>query len=54
MTDASDLTVSFGQRDFGRCSLGDPRRTRRLVKAADQTLAHPEKALPHKFASPKE
>src|SRR5436309_12466290 len=54
MTDASGTTVSFGERNFGRCDLGDARRTRRLVRAADQILAHPDKALPHKFASPKD
>jgi Transposase DNA-binding len=54
MTDASDLAVSFGQRNFGHCDLGDARRTKRLVGAADQILAHPDKALPHKFASPKD
>jgi hypothetical protein len=54
MTDASGLAVSFGQRNFGHCDLGDKRRTSRLVRAADQILAHPDKALPHKFASPKD
>ncbi len=54
MFDASDTVASFGERNFGHCFLGDPRRTRRLVRAADQILAHPDKALPHKFASPKD
>ena len=52
MDGVSDLHGSFGQRTFGRCFLGDPRRTRRLVQVADQLLAHPDKALPHKFACP--
>lgn len=54
MIDASDRVVSFGERNFGGCYLGDPRRTKRLVRAADQLLAHPDKPLPHKFASPKD
>jgi hypothetical protein len=54
MFDASDTVAFFGERNFGHCFLGDPRRTRRLVRAADQILAHPDKALPHKFASPKD
>src|SRR5262245_33534990 len=52
MQDVSDLHGSFGQRTFGQCDLGDVRRTRRLVRAADQLLAHPDKTLPHKLASP--
>ncbi len=47
-------TASFGEANFGHCDLGDARRTRRLVRAADQILAHPDKPLPHKFASPKD
>jgi len=47
-------SASFGQANFGHCDLGDRRRTRRLVRAADQILAHPDKPLPHKFASPKD
>ena len=46
--------ASFGEANFGHCELGDKRRTRRLVKAADQILAHPDKTLPQKFASPKD
>lgn len=53
MTTATDPR-GFGERNFGHCELGDARRTRRLVRAADQVLAHPDKALPHKFASPKD
>jgi hypothetical protein len=52
MKDVSDRDGSFGQRHFGHCDLGDPRRTRRLVQAADQILAHPDKTLPNKFARP--
>lgn len=54
MVDAVAMTASFGERNFGHCDLGDARRTRRLVRAADQILAHPDKPLPHKFASPKD
>src|SRR4051794_7281357 len=53
MIPASD-SGGFGERNFGHCDLGDARRTPRLVRAADQVLAHPDKALPHKFASPKD
>jgi Transposase DNA-binding len=53
MTSALTKT-SFGEANFGQCDLGDKRRTARLVKAADQILAHPDKTLPHKFASPKD
>jgi hypothetical protein len=52
MNGVSDLNGSFGQRTFGACDLGDARRTRRLVRAADQILAHPDKTLPNKFACP--
>jgi len=54
MIDVSNPAGSFGERNFSLCDLGDARRTRRLVRAADQLLAHPDKALPHKFASPKD
>src|SRR6476661_2874858 len=54
MNSAFVTTVSFGEANFSHCDLGDSRRTKRLVKAADQILAHPDKPLPHKFASPKD
>jgi hypothetical protein len=47
-------TEPFGEVNFGHCDLGDARRTKRLVLAADQILAHPEGTLPDKFASPKD
>jgi hypothetical protein len=47
-------TASFGEANFGHCDLGDARRTKRLVLAADQVLAHPGGSLPSKFASPKD
>ena len=40
--------VSFGQLHFGSACLGDARRTKRLVKIADQIMAHPGGSLPHK------
>lgn len=43
---------SFGQRAFGNCDLGDARRTRRLVRTADQILAHPAEPLPDKCLDP--
>ena len=30
--------MSFGERNFGQADLGDKRRTRRLVKVADQMV----------------
>src|SRR5262245_53366866 len=45
MNDIPDLGGSFGQRNLGRCDLGDARRTRRLVRAADDILAHPAEPL---------
>jgi len=44
--------ASFGQACFGAADLGDPRRTRRLVKVANQLLAHPDGTLPTKLQSP--
>jgi hypothetical protein len=54
MVDAAGLAVSFGERNFGPGDLGDVRRTRRPVRAADPLLAHPDQALPNKFASAKD
>lgn len=42
---------SFGQEHFGGAELGDARRTRRLVKAADAILQHPGGTLPQKLRS---
>ena len=44
--------ASFGETCFGMADLGDPRRVRRLVKVADQLLAHPGGTLPAKLGSP--
>jgi hypothetical protein len=41
--------ASFGQTHFGSARLGDMRRTKRLVKVADQIMAHPGGSLPQKF-----
>jgi hypothetical protein len=43
---------SFGQMYFGAADLQDARRTRRLVKVANQLLAHPGGTLPTKLPSP--
>lgn len=40
---------SFGQVHFAACNLGDARLTARLVKTADQFLAHPGGTLPEKL-----
>lgn len=41
--------ASFGQVHFGSARLGDARRTKRLVKVADQVMAHPGGTPPQKF-----
>lgn len=47
---AAELT--FGQQQFQHASLGDPRRTRRLIKSVDQMVRHPGGTLPDKLSSP--
>src|SRR6478672_9046586 len=42
---------SFGRLHFGEAAL-DPRRRRRLVRVADQILAHPRGTLPAKIPDP--
>lgn len=41
--------ASFGQVHFGSARLGDARRTKRLVKVADQVMSHPGGTLPQKL-----
>lgn len=43
---------AFGRTQFAGAELGDVRRTRRLVRLADQCLARPEGTLPHKLPDP--
>lgn len=45
---------TFGERNFGGLDLGDPRRTRRLVKAVDAMCRHPGGTLPDKLNQPRE
>jgi hypothetical protein len=45
-------TVSFGTRNFQGVNLGDPRRTARLMHAADAMCRHPGGTLPDKFPKP--
>ncbi|MGH7222948.1 MAG: IS4 family transposase [Gemmataceae bacterium] len=53
--DAMQTTgVSFGQRHFGSADLGDRRRTRRLIRVADQLVSHPAGTFPHKIPNPYE
>lgn len=47
-----DATSSFGERNFGGVFLGDPRRTKRLMAAADAMCRHPGGTLPDKFSKP--
>ena len=50
---APSLTpTAFGEDNFGAAQLGDPRRTRRLVRVAEQILQHPAGTLPEKLQSP--
>ena len=43
---------SFGEMNFGNANLGDKRRTKRLVKLADQMCLRPGGTLPQKLRSP--
>jgi hypothetical protein len=52
MNHTAEAGLTFGERHFGHCFLGDARRTRRLVRAADALLAHPAQSLPQKLACP--
>lgn len=45
---------TFGERNFGRAKLGDVRRTKRLVKIADQMVHRPGGSLTEKINSPKD
>lgn len=47
----SEVTT-FGEQHFGQAKLGDKRRTRRLVKIADQMVHRPGGTLPEKINSP--
>ena len=51
---ASLQTASFGEINFGAASLGDHRRTKRLVRVADTLVRHPGGSLPEKMRSPAE
>lgn len=44
--------MTFGERNFGQCELGDKRRTKRLVRIADQMVHRPGGSLPEKINSP--
>ena len=52
MTCLTDTTASFGSLHFGDAQLGDVRRTRRLIRAADALAEHPGGTLPQKFHDP--
>jgi hypothetical protein len=49
--DVACLGASFGEAHFGSCSLGDARRTRRLVRTADLIMKHPGGTLPDKLGN---
>jgi hypothetical protein len=46
--------ANFGEVHFGQAQLGDPRRTRRLVRLANQIYRHPGGTLPAKLHEPKD
>lgn len=48
------IEQTFGERNFGKAELGDIRRTKRLVKLADQLVHRPGGSLPEKINSPNE
>jgi hypothetical protein len=48
----TDTTASFGTQHFGAAQLGDVRRTRRLIQAADAIVQHPGGTLPQKLPDP--
>src|SRR5947199_2156703 len=52
MTSLTDTTASFGTLHFGAAQLGDVRRTRRLVQAADAIVQHPGGTVPQKLHDP--
>jgi Transposase DNA-binding len=52
MTNLTENTASFGTLHFGEARLGDVRRTRRLVQAADAIVQHPGGTLPQKLHDP--
>jgi hypothetical protein len=52
MTGLTNTTASFGTLHFGAAQLGDVRRTRRLVQAADAIVQHPGGTLPQKLHDP--
>src|SRR5947208_130526 len=54
MSLATAAQLQFGQDNFGTAVLGDARRTRRLVQAADRIIQHPGGTLPDKLANPAE
>jgi Transposase DNA-binding len=45
---------TFGETHFGQAQLGDPRRTRRLVRTAELIFRHPGDTLPTKLHDPRD
>ena len=46
------VVQTFGQTHFGAADLGDARLTNRMVRVADQLVAHPNESFPRKFHQP--
>jgi hypothetical protein len=43
---AAQSTEAWAEREFGSCKLGDPRRTRRLIRVARDFYARPQATVP--------
>src|SRR5438552_15371350 len=54
MTVMKTTVATFGEAHFGEASLGDPRRTKCLIRIADRVYRHPGGTLPIKLHDPKD
>src|SRR5438477_466990 len=54
MTVMKTTVATFGEAHFGEASLGDPRRTKCLIRIADRVYRHPGGTLPAKLHDPKD
>lgn len=52
MDTPDSATIDFGHDHFGTANLGDQRRTKRLVQAANRIVQRPDESLPHKLLTP--
>lgn len=49
LSQPTDSTSDWSQRNFGACDLGDKRRNRRLIQIAEQMSANPSASLPQQI-----